>query len=151
MTNLREFTPKPLGINVVRFAFAAVLLSGPVAADELADMPVVRWTAGEAADFRYPFFENVKRTTLLHATPETGTFNHHPYLACYQGVLFACWDNHARDENTSGQHGMFCYSTVFLRDCAKSQVMKSDSRSHRSLLKCVMPFSAPTIILPDTP
>ena len=111
MTNLREFTPKHSDINVVRLAFAAVLLSGPVAAEEPAEKPVVKWTARSAPDFRYLFVENVKTTTLLHATPETGTFNHHPYLTYYQGILFANWDNQARDENTSGQHGVFCYST----------------------------------------
>jgi hypothetical protein len=73
--------------------------------------PVVKWTASEAQDFRYQFLEKVTSKELLHATPETGTFNHHPYLAYYQGVLFASWDSQARDENTSGQHGVFCYST----------------------------------------
>jgi hypothetical protein len=114
MPNLRELTWKPLGINAVTLAhglaLAAVLLSGPLTADEPAEMPVVRWTAGDAPDFRYLFLENVKTTKLLHATPETETFNHHGYLAHCQGVLFACWDSQARDENTSGQHGMFCYS-----------------------------------------
>ncbi|MBC8867832.1 MAG: exo-alpha-sialidase [Planctomycetes bacterium] len=90
------------------FLMASLLAaSGHLTADE----PAVMWTAGDKPQFRYLFLENVKTTTLLHATPETGTFNHHPYLACYQGVLFACWDSQARDENTSGQHGMFCYST----------------------------------------
>ncbi len=72
---------------------------------------VVRWTARDAPDFRYQFLENVTTTKLLHATPETGTFNHHSYLAHYRGVLFASWDSQARDENTSGQHGVFRYSS----------------------------------------
>lgn len=74
-------------------------------------MPVVKWTVHEAPDFRYQFLDNVKTTELLHATPETGTFNLHGYLTYYKGVLFACWDSQARDENTSGQHGVFRYST----------------------------------------
>ncbi len=69
--------------------------------------PVVQWTvARDAMNFRYDFLENVKTTTLLHATPETGTWNHHPYVTCYRDVLFANWDTHARDENASGQHGI---------------------------------------------
>ena len=75
------------------------------------EMPVVRWTAQDASDFRYQFLEHVKTTQLLYATPETGTFNHHGYLTYYKGVLFACWDSQARDENTSGQHGVFRYSS----------------------------------------
>ncbi len=73
--------------------------------------PIVQWTARDAPDFRYQFLERVKTTKLLHATPETGTFSHHAYLAYYRGVLFASWDSHARDENSSGQHGVFRYSS----------------------------------------
>ncbi|MHC4630653.1 MAG: sialidase family protein [Planctomycetota bacterium] len=74
--------------------------------------PVVQWTvAGDAMNFRYDFLENIKTTTLLTATPETGTWNHHPYVTYFKGVLFANWDTHARDENASGQHGMFRRST----------------------------------------
>ena len=74
--------------------------------------PVVRWTAGrDAMNFRYEFLENIKTTTLLTATPETGTWNHHPYVTYFKGVLFANWDTHARDENASGQHGVFRRST----------------------------------------
>jgi len=73
--------------------------------------PVVEWTAGSAPDFCYEFVDNIETTELLHATPETGTFNLHGYLAYYKGVLFACWDSQARDENTSGQHGVYRYST----------------------------------------
>jgi len=74
--------------------------------------PVVRWTAGrDAMNFQYEFLENIKTTTLLTATPETGTWNHHPYVTCFKGVLFVNWDTHARDENASGQHGVFRRST----------------------------------------
>ena len=98
-------------IVVLLLMASLVVTSGTVAADEPDEMPVVRWTAQDTPDFRYQFLGNVKTTTLLHATPETGTFNLHGYLAYYQGVLFAGWDSQARDENTSGQHGTFCYST----------------------------------------
>jgi len=51
--------------------------------------PVVRWTAGrDAMNFQYEFLKNIKTTTLL-----------------------ANWDIHARDENASGQHGVFRRST----------------------------------------
>ncbi len=76
-----------------------------------AGLPVVRWTAGDGPDFRYEFLNKVRTTELLHATPETGTFSHHGFLAYYKEVLFASWDSQARDENTSGQQGMFRYST----------------------------------------
>ncbi len=76
------------------------------------ETPVVQWTvARDAMNFRYDFLENVKATTLLTATPKTGTWNHHPYVTYFKGVLFANWDTHARDENASGQHGVFRRST----------------------------------------
>lgn len=69
--------------------------------------PVLEWTAGrDAMNFRYDFLEKVKTATLAKATPETGTWNHHPYVTYFKGVLFANWDTHARDENASGQHGV---------------------------------------------
>jgi hypothetical protein len=86
------------------------LFGGSIAAEEPAKMPVLKWTVQDAPDFRYQFLDKVRTKTLLHATPETGTFNLHGYLKYYQGVLFACWDSQARDENTSGQHGVFRYS-----------------------------------------
>jgi hypothetical protein len=72
------------------------------------EMPVVQWTAArDQMNFRYDFLENIKTTKLLTATPETGTWNHHPYVTYFKGILFANWDTHARDENASGQHGVF--------------------------------------------
>ncbi len=94
---------------------AAALLCGSVVVDTVfaqqTSTPTVKWTAGDAQDFRYRFLEKVAKTTLLHATPETGTFNLHACLTNCKGVLFACWDSQARDENTSGQHGVYCYSS----------------------------------------
>lgn len=75
------------------------------------EQPVVRWAIQDEPEFRYHFLEKTKTTNLLYATPETGTFNLHGFLRYYKGVLFASWDNQARDENTSGQHGVFRYST----------------------------------------
>lgn len=97
----------------VRFAWVVAVfqLGSLTAGGEPAQTPVVDWTAGQAADFRYQFLDRVKTTKLFHATPETGTFSHHGHLAYHRGVLFASWDSHARDENSSGQHGMFRYST----------------------------------------
>ena len=99
----------------LRITLAAILLHSIALLDagfaEQTTAPAVKWTAGDAPDFRYRFLEKVKATTLLHATPETGTFNLHGYLTHFKGVLFACWDSQARDENTSGQHGVYRYST----------------------------------------
>ena len=75
------------------------------------EQPVVRWAIQDEPEFRYHFLEKTKTTNLLYATPETGTFNLHGFLRYYKGVLFASWDNQARDENTAGQHGVFRYST----------------------------------------
>ena len=76
------------------------------------EMPLVQWTvARDAMNFRYDFLENIKVTRLLTATPATGTWNHHPYVTYFKGVFFANWDTHARDENASGQHGVFRRST----------------------------------------
>ncbi len=75
------------------------------------DVPGLQWTAGRRENFRYNFLEKVETFTLLKATPETGTWSHHPYVTYFKGVLFANWDTHARDENASGQHGVFRRST----------------------------------------
>jgi len=115
MTDLRKFKLRHLGTCALQLVqgivIAAILLCGLVAANEPAKVPIVRWIARDVPDFRYQFLEKVTTTKLRHATPETGTFNHHPYLAYCQGILFANWDTQARDENTSGQHGVFCYSS----------------------------------------
>ncbi len=102
----------PRGTSYARVAaVAAVLQFGSLpAAEKPVKTPVVDWTAGRAADFRYQFLDRVETTELYHATPEMGTFSHHGYLAYHKGVLFAAWDSHARDENSSGQHGVFRYS-----------------------------------------
>ena len=88
-----------------------LLLGALMWAEKPAKTPIVEWTVGDAPDFRYRFLERVETTELLHATPETGTFSHHGFLAYHKSVLFASWDSQARDENTSGQHGVFRYST----------------------------------------
>jgi hypothetical protein len=76
------------------------------------ETPVVQWTATrDAVNFRYEFLESLKTITLFTAAPETGMWNHHPYVTYFKGVLFANWDTHARDENASGQHGVFRRST----------------------------------------
>ena len=100
-------TPARLCIPLI----LSLLPSGLIWAETPVTTPVVEWTVGDAPDFRYRFLEQVETTALLHATPETGTFSHHGFLAYHKGVLFASWDSQARDENTSGQHGVFRYST----------------------------------------
>lgn len=93
-----------LACSVHSLAIASLTLTA-------AEQPVVRWTIQDEPEFRYHFLKKTKTKNLLYATPETGTFNLHGFLRYHKGVLFASWDNHARDENTSGQHGIFRYST----------------------------------------
>ena len=102
---------RPTSCTRVAWGVAILPVVMLTAAEKPAETPVVEWTVGAAPDFRYQFLERVKTTELFHATPETGTFSHHGHLAYYKGVLFATWDSQARDENSSGQHGVFRYST----------------------------------------
>jgi len=69
--------------------------------------PVLAWTvADDPLAFRYEFLEGA-RTTILHwAEPDAGTWNHHTMMTFHGGVLYASWDQHARDENGPGQHGL---------------------------------------------
>ena len=77
-----------------------------------AQQPVVRWSAGnDKMNFRYNFLENIETTTLYEATPETGTFSHHSHITYVDGVFYAWWDNHIKDENGSGQRGLLRRST----------------------------------------
>jgi hypothetical protein len=76
------------------------------------EMPVVRWTAArDELNFRYSFLENLTPATLLRATPESGTWNHHQHIFHVGGVFYAVWDTHIRDENGAGQHGVMRRST----------------------------------------
>lgn len=90
-----------------RIAAALAGIAAVTHGAEPASAPAVRWTADRAPDFCHRFIERVQTTKLLHATPETGTFNLHGHLAFFDGVLFACWDSQARDENAPGQHTVF--------------------------------------------
>ena len=107
-------------LSVLRFIGILLTLTRvggfqPTLATEVFSEPVVshhlQWSADERLDFRYRFLKKIKVETLKYATPDTGMFNHHPYLAKFENNLFACWDTQVRDENTSGQHGVFCFSS----------------------------------------
>lgn len=107
-------------LSVLRFIGILLTLTRvggfqPTLATEVFTEPVVshhlQWSADEQLDFRYRFLKKIKVETLKYATPDTGMFNHHPYLAKFENNLFACWDTQVRDENTSGQHGVFCFSS----------------------------------------
>ena len=91
-------------VVTVQPALATDVLSDPVTTHHL------QWSANKHHDFRYRFLKKIKVKTLKYATPATGMFNHHPYLAKIENNLYACWDTQVRDENTSGQHGVFCFS-----------------------------------------
>ncbi len=71
----------------------------------------LQWSANTNYDFSYHLLKKIKVETLKYATPATGMFNHHPYLTKLKNNLFACWDTQLHDENTSGQHGVFCFSS----------------------------------------
>ena len=92
-------------VVTVQPALATDVLSDPVATHHL------QWSANKQHDFRYRFLKKIKVKTLKYATPATGMFNHHPYLTKFENNLYACWDTQARDENTSGQHSVFCFSS----------------------------------------
>ncbi|MDV6031497.1 MAG: hypothetical protein F9B45_15665 [Phycisphaera sp. RhM] len=73
-------------VLLLRATIVAALLYGSACVDDVSaqqtSTPTVQWTVRDAPDFRYPFLETVKTTTLLHGTPETGTFNLHGDLIC---------------------------------------------------------------------
>ena len=107
-------------LSVLRFIGILLTLTRvggfqPTLATEVFSEPVVshhlQWSADEQLDFRYRFLKKIKVETLKYATPETGMFNHHPFLTKFEDNLFACWDTQVRDENTSGQHGVYCFSS----------------------------------------
>lgn len=85
--------------------------------------PEVRWTAGYDMDFRLRYPDNIEVTQLYEATPETGTFSLHAYITCFKGVLFASWDVHARDENSSGQHGVMRRSSDYGKTWSQLEVL----------------------------
>jgi hypothetical protein len=79
---------------------------------EVDSRPVLEWTAArDSLNFRYDFLENLKITSLLEATPETGTWNHHQHIFYLNGVFYAIWDTQIRDENAAGQHAVMRRST----------------------------------------
>ncbi|MCK4677696.1 MAG: exo-alpha-sialidase [Bacteroidales bacterium] len=69
------------------------------------NLPVLRYTANsDPANFKYDLLQNTEKTILYRGNPESGTWNHHTGLTYFNGILYASWDQHARDENASGQH-----------------------------------------------
>lgn len=71
------------------------------------NLPVLRYTANsDPTIFKYDLLENTEKTLLYRGSPESGTWNHHTMITYFNGVLYASWDQHARDENASGQHGL---------------------------------------------
>jgi hypothetical protein len=70
-------------------------------------LPVLQWTAwGDPMNFRYDFTGDYDVIPLYMADPDNGAFSHHSYITWYDGVFYAAWDNHIRDENGSGQRGL---------------------------------------------
>ncbi|MFW5856655.1 MAG: exo-alpha-sialidase [Planctomycetota bacterium] len=50
-----------------------------------------------------PVLDNLRKVTLYRAADHPDHFSHHAYLAVCEGVLFAMWSTHLRDEDGSGQ------------------------------------------------
>ena len=71
------------------------------------EAPVLSWTvADDPLDFRYEFLEGLRTVELYRGSPATGAWNHHTMIAHIDGVVYASWDQHVRDENAAGQHGL---------------------------------------------
>jgi len=69
------------------------------------NLPVLKWTANrDSMNFRYDFLENIEHIKLYEATLENGTFSHHQHITLHDGIVYAVWDSHIRDENAAGQH-----------------------------------------------
>ncbi|MFW6163222.1 MAG: exo-alpha-sialidase [Planctomycetota bacterium] len=111
---------------------AATALGGAMG-KSAAREPPVRWALdlpkkNRAADGYRPL-EGVEHVELFHATPERGTYCHHPHIAHHDGAFYAAWSNHARDEDGPGQR--VYYST------------SADGRTWRSFRVC-FPALGPT-------
>ncbi|MBE0679811.1 MAG: exo-alpha-sialidase [Bacteroidales bacterium] len=71
------------------------------------NLPVLRYTANkDPLNFKYDLLKNTEKTILYRGNPESAKWNHHTMITFHDGILFASWDQQARDENASGQHGL---------------------------------------------
>jgi hypothetical protein len=69
------------------------------------NLPTIRWI-GELEDgptLGLPKLDHTETVVLYRAAPESGTYSHHGYILHHDGVLYATWSNHARDEDAPGQ------------------------------------------------
>lgn len=95
-----------------RFAEKAIQLIGNSHLSSLEkysgeNLPVLRYTANsDPMNFKYDLLQNAEKTILYRGNKESGKWNHHTMLGFFNGILYASWDQHARDENASGQHGL---------------------------------------------
>ena len=72
-----------------------------------AEYPVLRYTANkDPLNYKYDLLKNTEKTILYRGNPESAKWNHHTMITFHDGILFASWDQQARDENASGQHGL---------------------------------------------
>jgi hypothetical protein len=53
----------------------------------------------------------VQRATLYQASEQGDSFSHHGYITHHEGILFASWSNHRRDEDAPGQRVCFSVSS----------------------------------------
>jgi hypothetical protein len=88
----------------------SVLLAGCKEGNKESDQGphTIRWTASaDGHGFKLNLLENTETTTLFTADPESGTYSHHNHITRFKDALIATWDNQVKDENGSGQHGLF--------------------------------------------
>jgi hypothetical protein len=76
--------------------------------------PPVHWgipqpQRAETAD-GYPVLDSVEHAELFHATPERGTYCHHPHIIHHRGLFVATWSNSTRDEDSPGQRVLYATS-----------------------------------------
>ncbi|MBS3764051.1 MAG: exo-alpha-sialidase [Planctomycetes bacterium] len=77
-------------------------------------LPEVQWIGDINCDdvaSDLPTLQNVERTIVYRATPETGSYSHHGYIILHNNTLFATWSNHAKDEDAPGQRVLWSRST----------------------------------------
>ena len=59
-------------------------------------------TGGDRSE-GFPCLRNTHTVTLYRATEETGIYSHHSHIVQFEGVVYAAWSNHLKDEDAPGQ------------------------------------------------
>ena len=67
------------------------------------DRERVVFSAGDDRTDGFPCLRNTETFTLYCAMPETGTYSHHSHIVQFDGVVYAAWSSHQKDEDAPGQ------------------------------------------------